>query len=77
MGNSAESLTRRQWRLLTGIAALPEGASYAALERNPDIRSLVQSDLVVFENTRPGVGEVRLTFLGRSAEVAPEFGTTC
>ena len=52
--------------LLTGIAALPEGASYAALERNPDICSLVQSDLVVFENTRPGVGEVRLTFLVRS-----------
>ena len=67
MDNATEPLTRRRWRLLTDIAALPEGASYAALERDPDIRALVQSDLVVFENTRPGVGAVRLTSLGRSA----------
>ena len=49
------------------IAALPEGVSYAALERNLDILSLVQSDLVVFENTRPGVLAVQLTSFGRSA----------
>ena len=53
--------------LLTDIAALPEGASYAALERDPDICALVQSDLVVFENTRPGVGTVQITSFGRSA----------
>ena len=67
MDSATEPLTRRQWRLLTDIAALPEGASYAALERDPDICALVQNDLVAFENTRPGVGTVQITSFGRSA----------
>ena len=67
MGSARPPFTRRQRRLLAAIADLPPGDLYVALERNPDVRALVENDFVAFEITRPGVGTVRLTSLGRSA----------